>query len=228
MPDLVKQHKIMLSAPGDTEDLCSEAENACHDDEKPAATESSSPEITVVAMGDSLTAGYGLAEEDAYPAKLERRLRREGYKVRVVNAGVSAETTSDTLSRLDWVLSMKPDIVILETGANDGFRGFDPAGPRENIDKILTRLRAVGVLPILAGMKMVMSLGPAYVADFDAIYPDMARKHGVLFMPFFLDGVATRPALNQDDGIHPRAAGYDMVVENILPLVRKAIAQRRK
>ena len=200
---------------------------ACQDNQKPAAAEASSPEITIVALGDSLTAGYGVAEEEAYPAKLERRLRAEGYNCRVVNAGVSGETTSDTLSRLDWILGMKPDIVILETGANDGFRGLNPAVPRDNIDKILTRLREAGVIPILAGMKMIMNLGPDYVANFDAIYPAMAKKHGVLFVPFFLDGVAAKPRLNQDDGIHPKAVGYDIVVENILPLVRQAIAQRR-
>jgi acyl-CoA thioesterase-1 len=200
---------------------------ACHDNQKPSTAETSSPELTIVAIGDSLTAGYGLSEEDAYPAKLERRLRAEGYNCRVVNVGVSGETTSDTLSRLDWILSMKPDIVIVETGANDGFRGLKPEIPRDNIDKILTRLREAGVIPILAGMKMIINLGSDYVAGFNAIYPDVAKKHGVLFMPFFLDGVAAKPKLNQDDGIHPRAAGYDIVVENILPLVREAIAQRR-
>jgi len=200
---------------------------ACQDNQKPAAAEASSPEITIVALGDSLTAGYGVAEEEAYPAKLERRLRAEGYNCRVINAGVSGETSSDALSRLDWVMSMKPDIVIVETGANDGLRGIDPAVPRGNIDKILTRLREDGVVVIFCGMKMVFSLGPAYTADFDAIYPVMAKKHGVLFMPFFLEGVAAKPRLTQHDGIHPQAAGYDIIVENILPLAREAIAQRR-
>jgi len=200
---------------------------ACQDNQKPSAVETTSPELTIVALGDSLTAGFGLPEEDAYPAKLERRLRAEGYSCRVVNAGVSGETSSDALSRLDWVLGMKPDIVILETGANDGLRGIDPAVPRGNIDKILTRLREAGVITVLCGMKMTFSLGPAYIADFDAIYPAMAKKHGVLFMPFFLEDVAARPWLNQDDGLHPRAAGYDIIVEKILPLAREAIAQRR-
>ena len=201
---------------------------ACQDNQKPSVAEKTSPELTIVAMGDSLTSGYGLAEEDAYPAKLERRLRQQGYNCRVVNVGVSGETTSDTLSRLDWILGMKPDIVILETGANDGFRGLDPAIPRENIEKILTRLREANVIPILAGMKMIINLGPDYAAGFNAIYPAVAKKHNVLFMPFFLEDVAAKPKLNQDDGIHPKAAGYDIVVENILPLVREAIAQRRK
>ena len=202
---------------------------ACQDDHKPArpAAESTTPEITIIAMGDSLTAGYGLPEEDAYPAKLERRLRLEGYNCRVINAGVSGETTSDALSRLDWVLGMNPDIVILESGANDGLRGIDPAIPRENIDKMLARLQEASVVTVLAGMRMAISLGPAYVADFNAIYPNLAKKHGVLFMPFFLDGVAAKPRLNQGDGIHPRAAGYDIIVENILPLARKAIARRQ-
>jgi len=204
---------------------------ACQDNQTPSAAEKTSSELTMVAMGDSLTSGYGLAAEDAYPAKLERRLRAEGYNCRVVNVGVSGETTSDTLSRLDWILGMKPDIVILETGANDGFRGLNPAIPRENIEKILTRLREANVIPILAGMKMIINLGPDYpdyAAGFNAIYPAVAKKHNVLFMPFFLEDVAAKPKLNQDDGIHPKAAGYDIVVENILPLVREAIAQRRQ
>ena len=201
---------------------------ACQDNQKPSVAEKTSPELTIVAMGDSLTSGYGLAEADAYPAKLERRLRQQGYNCRVVNVGVSGETTSDTLSRLDWILGMKPDIVILETGANDGFRGLDPAIPHENIEKILTRLREANVIPILAGMKMIINLGPDYAAGFNAIYPAVAKKHNVLFMPFFLEDVAAKPKLNQDDGIHPKAAGYDIVVENILALVREAIAQRRK
>ena len=207
---------------------------ACQDDHKPAAaptaaqSAASATPITIVAMGDSLTAGYGVPEEEAYPAKLERRLRQEGYNCRVINSGVSGETSSDALSRLDWVLAMNPDIVIFESGANDGLRGINPAIPRENIDKILTLLEKKGIVTIFVGMKMVWSLGPAYVADFDAIYPDLAKKHKVLFMPFFLDGVATKPGLNQDDGIHPEAAGYGIIVENILPLARAAIAQRQK
>ena len=205
---------------------------ACQDDHKPAAApvvdKSAASEITIVAMGDSLTAGYGVPEEEAYPAKLERRLRQEGYNCRVVNAGVSGETTSDALSRLEWVLSMNPDIIIFESGANDGLRGINPAVPRKNIDKILTRLQEKGVVTIFVGMKMVISLGPAYVADFNAIYPDLAKKHKVLFMPFFLGGVAGKPGLNQDDSLHPKAAGYDIIVENILPLARQAIAQRRE
>ncbi|MDR0476600.1 MAG: arylesterase [Desulfobulbaceae bacterium] len=200
---------------------------ACQDNHKPAVAKPAAPEITIVAMGDSLTAGYGVPEEGAYPAKLERRLRAEGYNCRVVNAGVSGETSSDALSRLDWILGMKPDIVIFESGANDGLRGINPAVPRENIDKILTRLQEKGVVTILAGMRMVTNLGSTYINDFNAIYPDLAKKHRLLFMPFFLDGVAAKPELNQDDGIHPRAAGYDIIVENILPLARQAIAQWR-
>ncbi|MDR3088756.1 MAG: arylesterase [Desulfobulbaceae bacterium] len=202
--------------------------SACHDEQKPDAAEASAPEITIVAMGDSLTAGYGLPEEDAYPAKLERRLRAEGYNCCVINAGVSGETSSDALSRLDWVLSMNPGIVILETGANDGLRGINPAVPRENIDKILTRLKEKGVVTVFTGMRMAMSLGPAYVAEFNAIYPDLAKKHQALFMPFFLEGVAAKPRLNQDDGIHPLAAGYEIIAENILPPAREAVARRRQ
>jgi acyl-CoA thioesterase-1 len=178
---------------------------------------------TIVAVGDSLTAGLGLAEEDAYPAQLEKKLQADGYNYRVINAGVSAETSSGTLARLDWVLSMNPDVVILETGANDGLRGIEPQVVESNVRSALNILKERDVVVLLAGMKMVRNLGPAYVASFNALYPKLAEEFKPVFFPFFLQDVAMQPSLNQADGIHPTAAGYKKVVDNIYPYVLEAI-----
>jgi len=179
----------------------------------------------IVAMGDSLTAGYGLAMEESYPAQLERKLRAAGYPYQVINAGVSAETSSGALSRLEWVLTMKPDIVILETGANDGLRGIDPQLAEDNIRKILITLKEREITVVLAGMKMVRNLGPGYVEGFNSIYPKLAKEQEVIFMPFFLEGVAMVSQYNQEDRIHPNAAGYAKIVENLLPYVVRAIEE---
>lgn len=189
---------------------------------KPEATTAAA--LTIVAVGDSLTAGYGVAESEAYPALLETKLQSAGLDVRVVNAGVSGETTSGTLARLDWVLTLDPDIVILETGANDGLRGLDPAMVRDNLRQIVDILQGKDIVVVLAGMKMVWNLGPAYTGEFNRIYPDLAAEKELIFMPFFLQGVATDPALNLDDGIHPNPAGYRIIADNILPFVREALA----
>lgn len=178
---------------------------------------------TIVAVGDSLTAGMGLAEEEAYPALLERRLQDDGYRYRVINAGVSAETSSGTLSRLEWVLSMDPDIVILETGANDGLRGIDPQVLERNLREILAILKEREVAVVLAGMRMVHNLGPDYVSRFNAVYPRLAAEFDPVFFPFFLQDVAMQGHLNQADTIHPNAAGYRKIAENIYPYVLEAI-----
>ena len=183
---------------------------------------------TIVAVGDSLTAGLGIDEEFSYPAQLQQRLVEEGRKYRVINAGVSGETSSGTLSRLEWILTMKPDIVILEIGGNDGLRGIDPAVPRKNLDQILQLLRDRNVITILVGMKMVLNLGDEYTTEFNSIYPEIAAKYGLIFMPFFLHGVATLPELNTADGIHPNSDGYRVVVGNIYPYVIKAIGSLEK
>ena len=177
---------------------------------------------TIVAVGDSLTAGYGLNEADAYPARLEQKLRAAGYRWRVVNAGISGETSSGTLSRVDWVLRLKPDIVILETGANDGLRGIDPQVTKKNIAETVRILKQNRVTVILAGMRMVTSMGRDYTEKFAAIYPAVAQKHDLILMPFFLQGVAGDPALNQGDGIHPIAEGYRIVADMVYPYVLKA------
>lgn len=186
-------------------------------DEKPAS------QGTIVAVGDSLTAGYGVPETEAYPAKLERKLRQEGYRWRVVNAGISGETSSGTLARIDWILKLKPDIVILEIGANDGMRGQDPALTRKNIDKIVTALQAKGVTVVLAGIRMLTNLGPSYTRKFAAIYPRVAKDRNLILIPFILDKVAGEETLNLSDGIHPNGQGYDIVTENVYPYLLKAM-----
>ncbi len=183
---------------------------------------------TIVAVGDSLTAGFGIDEEFSYPAQLQQRLTQEGRKYRVINAGVSGETSSGTLSRLEWILTMDPDIVILEIGGNDGLRGIDPIVPRKNIDQILQILDDRNVITILVGMKMVLNLGEEYTTAYNSIYPELAEKHELIFMPFFLQGVATFPGLNTADGIHPNSDGYSVVVKNIYPHVIKAIMSLEK
>jgi acyl-CoA thioesterase-1 len=180
---------------------------------------------TIVAVGDSLTAGYGLDEADAYPAQLERRLREAGHPWRVVNAGISGETSSGALSRMNWVMTLKPDIVILVTGANDGLRGIDPKVTERNLDEMVRILTERNVTVVLGGMKMVTNLGRDYTRAFAAVYPAVAKRHGLILVPFFLEGVAARHDLNQADGIHPTAEGYRIVVDTVLPYVIKAIEQ---
>ena len=182
----------------------------------------------IVAFGDSLTAGLGVAQEEAYPAQLQRRLEADGYRYRVINAGVGGDTTAGGVRRVDWVLNSKPAIVILELGANDGLRGIDPAHTRSNLETIVQRLQAAGVTVILAGMKLPPNYGKDYTARFAAVYPELAKKYRVPLMPFFLEGVAAREAMNQADGIHPTEAGYRAIVENLLktlqPFLLKPVA----
>lgn len=183
----------------------------------------------IVAVGDSLTAGAGVAEDEAYPAQLARRLRADGHPYTVVNAGVSGETSSGALARIQWVISsLKPDIIILETGANDGLRGLNPDLLQTNLDKIVTIIKANNIPVILAGMKMLPNLGPEYTRAFDTIYPEIARAHDVIFLPFFLAGVAGQASLNQPDGIHPTAPGYTRIVDNVYPHVLAAIEKHQR
>lgn len=180
-------------------------------------------EGTIVAVGDSLTEGLGVAEEFAYPALLEKKLRSDGYHYRVINAGVSGETSSGNLARIKWVLTLKPDIVILVIGANDGFRGIDTELIKSNILTIVRRLKEKKVTVLLGGMQMGQNLGEEYITAFEKNYPLVAREESVGLVPFFLNGVAANPKLNQADGIHPTAEGYRVVVDHILPYVVKAI-----
>lgn len=191
-----------------------------------AGAEADSP-ITIVAMGDSLTEGLGVPEENAYPAVLERNLQRAGHDVKVVNAGISGETSAGALSRTEWILRLNPDILILETGANDGFRGVDPAAMRKNIAATIRILQKRDVIVVLAGMKMVKNLGEDYTRAFADVYPNLAVDFDVIFIPFILEGVAGDPALNREDGIHPNAEGYRKVAAHVQPYMEKAIERWR-
>ena len=189
----------------------------------PAAT-AAAPTV-IVAMGDSLTEGMGVDPADAYPAQLEQRLLADGYNVEVINAGISGETTSGALSRVNWVLGLEPDIVILATGGNDGLRGIAPELTARNLDQLVTTFQDAGVTVLLAGMEMVENMGEEYTSAFRAIYPTVSAAHDVPLIPFLLEGVATDPELNQPDFIHPTAAGYAVVVDTIYPYVTDLLAQ---
>ncbi len=177
----------------------------------------------IAVLGDSLAAGYGLSESDAFAARLEAVLRAAGHAVEVQNASVSGDTTAGGRSRLSWLLADTPDVVIVELGANDGVRGLDPALTFANLDAILTRLKGDGVAVLLAGMRAPPNLGRAYGKAFKDVYPRLAAKHDVPLYPFFLDGVAAKPALNQADGVHPNARGVAVIVERIAPYVKRLL-----
>ena len=174
-------------------------------------------EYVIVAFGDSLTAGLGVTPEDSYPARLQAKLRAEGYAYRVVNAGSSGDTTAGGLRRVDWALKNRPDIVIVALGANDALRGQDLAGVRANLDAIVARFQKAGARVLVAGMEVPPNYGARYAADLRRLYADVARQRKAAFMPFLLDGVAGNPRLNQRDGIHPTAEGYRVVVEHLWP-----------
>lgn len=180
--------------------------------------------VRILALGDSLTAGYGLDLADTFPVRLERALRDEGLDVAVINAGVSGDTTAGGLTRLGWALADQPDIAIVALGGNDALRGLDPATTRANLDAIVTRIEAAGVRVLLAGMKAPPNLGAEYGRAFEAVFAGIAERHGVAFYPFFLEGVAAVAALNQDDAIHPNARGIHVMVEGIVPYVLDLIA----
>lgn len=183
--------------------------------------------LKIVALGDSLTAGFGLPAQDAFPVKLQAALKAKGYDVTVVNAGVSGDTASGGLERLDWSVPQDADGVIVELGANDALRGLDPALTEKALAAILDRLAARHLPVLLAGMKAPRNLGSDYTGRFDALYPRLAANHPVVFYPFFLEGVAADPHLNQGDGMHPTAAGVDVIVQRILPEVEELIARVR-
>jgi len=177
----------------------------------------------IVAMGDSLTEGLGVNMDDAYPAQLERKLHADGYDFTVINAGFSGETSSGALTRVNFVLKLKPDIVILGTGGNDSLRGVDPALTQKNITQLVRTFKANHVIVVLAGMQTVQNMGTDYTQKFQAIYPAVAKAEGVILIPFFLEGVAGNPKLMQDDFIHPKPEGYAIVVKTIYPYVLQAI-----
>lgn len=180
-------------------------------------TPAAAAERVIVALGDSLTAGFGVAADEAYPARLQARLRREGYDYRVVNAGVSGDTTAGGLRRVDWVLRARPEIVIVALGANDGLRGQPVDAMEENLARIVGRLQASGARVLLAGMRVPPNYGDAYAREFAAAFPAVARRAGVPLAPFLLDGVAAVARLNQGDGIHPNAEGHAIMADRLWP-----------
>ena len=190
-----------------------------------AAPSARAEPITILGFGDSLMAGYGLSRGSSFPAQLETALRQRGHDVRVINAGVSGDTSAGGKARLGWSLAEKPDAAIVELGANDGLRGLSSEAMRGNLDAILSELRSHRVPVLLAGMQAPPNLGREYADAFRRVYADLAAAHGVIFYPFFLDGVAAYRSLNQDDGMHPSAEGVAVVVDRILPKVEELIVR---
>src|SRR5215210_5960550 len=181
--------------------------------------------VRIVVLGDSLSAGFGLAAQDALPAKLEHALKAKGHAVTIENAGVSGDTAAGGLARLDWSVPEGTDAVILELGANDALRGSDPKTTRASLEAIIRKLKERRIAVLLAGMLAPRNFGPDYVNAFDPIYPELAAEHGLILYPFILEGVAGDRALNLADGIHPTAAGVDVIVKGMLPKAEELIAQ---
>ncbi len=181
----------------------------------------------MVFLGDSLTAGYGLPQDEAFPARVAEMLRSEGRPVRVVNAGVSGDTSAGGLRRLDWLLRQSPDVLVVALGANDGLRGLDPKETAANLRAIVTRARAAGARPLLLGIKLPPNYGPEYVREFEDVYAKVSLETAVPVVPFFLEGVGGEPSLNLDDGIHPNAEGQERVARNVLPRLRDALDDLR-
>jgi len=181
--------------------------------------------VKILALGDSLTAGFGLPPGQGFVPQLQKALKDAGLDAEVQDGGVSGDTTAGGLARLDWALAENPQVVIVELGANDALRGLDPAQAKSNLSAILAKLTAQHRGVLLAGMLAPPNLGSDYGAAFNAIYPDLARQYGVVLYPFFLDGVAANPALNQPDGLHPTAEGVAIIVKRLLPSLRQVIAK---
>ncbi len=183
--------------------------------------------VRIVVLGDSLVAGFRLKPSDAFPAQLERALKAKGHAVEVINAGVSGDTTAAGLARVNWAVPARTHAVILELGANDALRGLDPGRAKANLEKIITTLKAGGAEILLAGMMAPRGLGEDYVSRFNAIYPDLSAKYGLILYPFFLEGVLMDAKLNLDDGLHPNAKGIAEITRRILPTVEELIARVR-
>lgn len=193
-----------------------------------AVSANAETEIRVLALGDSLTAGYGLSQSDSFPSQLERALNKEGQGVKVLNAGVSGDTSAGGLARLEWSLVAKPHAVIIELGANDGLRGLDPKTTFTNIETIISVLRKKRIIVLLVGMKAPPNLGKSYGGEFNTIFSRVAKKYKIELYPFFLEGVVGDNALNQEDGIHPNTAGVGVIVRNIIPYIKRMVSRVRK
>jgi len=188
-----------------------------------AASSALARDPVILDFGDSLTAGLGLPADEAFPAQLEAWLHKRGTKARVINAGVSGDTTAGGLARLDWALADHPDLVILALGANDALRGIDPSTVRVNLDKMIGKIEATGAKMLLLGMLAPPNWGEEYKSAFDRIFPDLARNHHLPLYPFFLEGVAMKRDLNQPDGLHPNERGVAVLVDKIAPVVADLI-----
>jgi len=191
------------------------------------AARAESDETVIVALGDSLTAGYGLPQDQSFPAQLQAALAARGQTVRVVNAGVSGDTASAGLQRLDWAIPDDADAVIVELGANDALQGLPPDGTKTALAKIIERIQAKGLPVLLAGMESPRNMGEAYVESFGAIYPDLAKQYGVILHPFFLEGAALHDNLMLKDGIHPNGKGVAVIVETMMPKVEELLARTK-
>ena len=194
---------------------------------KPEAPAARAAERLVVFLGDSLTAGYGLEADQAFPSLVADQLRARGRSVRIVNAGVSGDTTTGALERLDWLLNQKPDVLVVGLGANDAFRGKSVASIEDNLRQIVRRGRDAGASVVLLGMRIPTNYGPEYAEGFAAVYARVAKEERIDLMPFVLEGVGGRPDLNLDDGIHPNAEGERIVAAGILPYVERALGSPR-
>ena len=193
---------------------------------EPIAEEVAEPGLTrIVFLGDSLTAGFGLPEEEAFPALVAERLERAGFSVRVVNAGVSGDTSAGGLSRMEWLLRQEPDILFVSLGANDGLRGLSPAMTESNLRRIVERGRAAGARVVVAGMRLPPNYGPAYVDQFEAVFPRLAEELDVEWIPFLLEGVAGDPELNLADGIHPNPAGHRIIANLVFPVIEPLVRE---
>ena len=190
----------------------------------PGPSAASEP-IHILMLGDSLTAGYGLIKSKSLPVRLQAALEQTAQGLRVINGGVSGDTTAGGRARLAWSLAERPNAMIIALGANDGLRGLAPEQTYANLDAMIRVAKDAGVPVLLAGMRAPPNLGPEYGSAFDAVFPRLAAEHGVVFYPFLLEGVVARPEFNQDDGLHPNARGVDIIVGNMIPLVRNLIAR---
>jgi len=193
----------------------------------PPAGQAAAAAPVIVAFGDSLTAGLGLPEKDSFPAQLERALKARGQEVKVINAGVSGDTASAGLARLDWAMPDDASAVIVELGANDALQGLDPAATKATLEKIITELKARGLPILLAGMEAPPNLGKEYVEQFRALYADLAQRYDLILYPFFLDGVALDDQYTLGDGMHPNAEGVARIVDGILPKVEELLAKAK-
>jgi acyl-CoA thioesterase-1 len=193
-----------------------------------AATTADAATVKILALGTSLTQGLGVPPGLDLTAVLETRLKASGLDVKFINAGVSGDTSAGGLARLDWSLADRPQAAIIELGSNDALRGQAPAETEKNLAAILTRLKGAHVAVLLTGMKAPRNLGPEYDAQFDAIYPRLAKRYDVLFYPFILDGVAADPKLNQADGIHPNPAGVKIIADRMLPYVKRLVLKAKR